>query len=155
MTRILMMDTDTALAETVGSQCLKHGIAVRFADNLCEGLHHLLDTPVSLVLLEAARVRLSSVICSSSSRRSFPAVPWSSGSMPSGQWTSRCGTSSRLPGGSGALRCAGAPGQGRTAVRCRECRDPRRRPPPSTPPVDSDHAQASTGSSSSWRPRSD
>ena len=59
MTRILMMDTDQALAEAVGSQCLKHGIAVRFADNFCDGLRHLLDTPISLVLLEAAHARLS------------------------------------------------------------------------------------------------
>jgi DNA-binding response OmpR family regulator len=61
MTRILMIDTNQALAEAVGSQCLKHGIAVRFAGDLCEGLRHLLDTPVSLVVLEAARVRLSNV----------------------------------------------------------------------------------------------
>src|SRR5712691_3804984 len=59
MTRILMMDTDQALAETVGNQCLKHGIAVRFADNFCDGLRQLLDTPISLVLLEAAHARLS------------------------------------------------------------------------------------------------
>src|SRR5438132_14425721 len=59
MTRILMIDTNQALAEAVGSQCLKHGIAVRFAGDLCEGLRHVLDTPVSLVVLEAARVRLS------------------------------------------------------------------------------------------------
>jgi DNA-binding response OmpR family regulator len=59
MTRILMVDTNRALAQSVGSQCLKHGIASRFADNLCEGLQHLLDTPVSLVLLEAAEVKIS------------------------------------------------------------------------------------------------
>jgi DNA-binding response OmpR family regulator len=59
MMRILMVDTNQALAEAVGSQCLKHGIATRFADNLCESLQHLLDTPVSLVLLEAAEVQLS------------------------------------------------------------------------------------------------
>lgn len=59
MTRILMMDTNQALVEMVRSQCLKHGIAVRFADNFCDGLRHLLDIPVSLVLLEAAHVRLS------------------------------------------------------------------------------------------------
>jgi len=61
MTRILMIDTNQALAEAVGSQCLKQGIAIRFADNLCEGLRQLLDTPVSLVLLEAARMQPSNV----------------------------------------------------------------------------------------------
>ena len=61
MTRILMIDTNQTLAETVGSQCLKHGIAVRFSDDLCEGLRQLLDTPVSLVLLEAARLPRSNV----------------------------------------------------------------------------------------------
>ena len=61
MTRILMIDTNQALAEAIGSQCLKHGIAVRFADDLCKGLRQLLDTPVSLVLAEAARLPLSNV----------------------------------------------------------------------------------------------
>ena len=61
MTRILMIDTNQALAEAIGSQCLKHGIAVRFADDLCKGLRQLLDTPVSLVLVEAARLPLSNV----------------------------------------------------------------------------------------------
>ena len=75
MTRILMIDTNQALAEAVGSQCLKHGIAVRFADDLCEGLRHLLDIPVSLVVLEAARARLSNVDLVQLFEAVIPGVP--------------------------------------------------------------------------------
>jgi DNA-binding response OmpR family regulator len=75
MTRILMMDTDQALADTVGRQCLKHGIAVRFADNLCDGLRHLLDIPISLVLLEAAHARLSGLDLAKLFDAVIPGVP--------------------------------------------------------------------------------
>jgi len=75
MTRILMMDTDQALAETVGNQCLKHGIAVRFADNFCDGLRHLLDTSISLVLLEAAYARCTGMDLAKLFDTVIPGVP--------------------------------------------------------------------------------
>jgi DNA-binding response OmpR family regulator len=40
-------------------ECLEHGVAVRMADTLCEGVRYLLDAPVSLVLAEAGLVRMA------------------------------------------------------------------------------------------------
>jgi DNA-binding response OmpR family regulator len=58
MTRVLMMDRNRALVEDVGAQCLKHKIPVRFTETFCDGVRQMLDTPVSLVLVEAALMRL-------------------------------------------------------------------------------------------------
>ena len=38
-------------------ECLGHGVAVRVAETLCEGVRYLLDTPVSLVLADAGMLR--------------------------------------------------------------------------------------------------
>lgn len=58
MTRVLMIDENRALAESVGMRCFEHGIAVRMADTFCDGVRHLLETPVSLVVLSSALVHL-------------------------------------------------------------------------------------------------
>lgn len=60
MTRVLMIDKNHALTATVGMQCLEHGIAVRMADNFCDGLRHMLVTPVSLIIVSSSLVQLSS-----------------------------------------------------------------------------------------------
>ena len=58
MTRVLMIDGNRTLTESVGMQCFDHGIAVRMADTFCEGVRHLLETPVSLIILSSALVHL-------------------------------------------------------------------------------------------------
>ena len=58
MTRVLMIDENRKLTESVGMQCFDHGIAVRMADTFCEGVRHLLETPVSLIILSSAVVHL-------------------------------------------------------------------------------------------------
>src|SRR3989304_205619 len=58
MTRLLMIDGNDTLTEAVGMQCFDHGIAVRMADTFCEGVRHLLETPVSLIILSAGLVHL-------------------------------------------------------------------------------------------------
>lgn len=58
MTRVLMIDENRALTESVGMQCFEQGIAVRMADTFCEGVRHLLETPVSLIILSSALVHL-------------------------------------------------------------------------------------------------
>ena len=58
MTRVLLIDENRALTESVGMQCFDHGIAVRMADTFCEGVRHLLETPVSLIILSSGLVRL-------------------------------------------------------------------------------------------------
>jgi DNA-binding response OmpR family regulator len=58
MTRVLIIDGNRTLTESVGMQCFDHGIAVRMADTFCEGVRHLLDTPVSLIILSSGLVHL-------------------------------------------------------------------------------------------------
>jgi DNA-binding response OmpR family regulator len=58
MTRVLLIDENRALTESVGMQCFDHGIAVRMADTFCEGVRHLLETPVSLIILSFGLVHL-------------------------------------------------------------------------------------------------
>ena len=58
MTRVLMIDGNRRLTESVGMQCFDHGIAVRMADTFCEGVRHLLETPVSLIILSSGLVHL-------------------------------------------------------------------------------------------------
>ena len=58
MTRVLMIDQSRTLTETVAMQCFEHGIAIRMADTFCEGVRHLLETPVSLVIVSSGLVHL-------------------------------------------------------------------------------------------------
>ena len=58
MTRVLMIDGNQALTESVGMQCFENGVAVRMADTFCEGVRHLLETPVSLIILSSGLVHL-------------------------------------------------------------------------------------------------
>lgn len=53
-----MIDGNKKLTESVGMQCLEHGIAVRMADTFCDGIRHLLETPVSVVLLDSGVTHL-------------------------------------------------------------------------------------------------
>jgi DNA-binding response OmpR family regulator len=39
--------------------CLEHEIAIRMAENLCEGVRYLLDAPVSAILVEVSLLRLA------------------------------------------------------------------------------------------------
>jgi DNA-binding response OmpR family regulator len=58
MTRVLMIDGNRTLTESIGMQCFNHGIAVRMADTFCEGVRQLLETPVSLIILSSGLVHL-------------------------------------------------------------------------------------------------
>lgn len=58
MRRILLIDQDRPLAQTVGLACLERGIAVGITENLCEGIRSLLDGHVSVVLVDSALLRL-------------------------------------------------------------------------------------------------
>ena len=60
MTRVLMIDGNRALTESVGLQCLEHGMAVRMTDTFLDGLRQMLETPVSLVIVSSSLVHLSS-----------------------------------------------------------------------------------------------
>lgn len=75
MTRVLMIDENRALNETVGMQCLEQGIAIRMADTFCEGVRHMLEMPVSLVIVSASLVRLSGAELATLFETIAPGVP--------------------------------------------------------------------------------
>jgi DNA-binding response OmpR family regulator len=59
MNRVLVIDQDRATRELLGLACLGHDVGVALAENLCEGVRLLLSVPVSLIVMEAAAMRLS------------------------------------------------------------------------------------------------
>jgi DNA-binding response OmpR family regulator len=59
MIRVLTIDGNRTRAQALAMECLEHGVAVRMAETLCEGVRYLLDAPVSLVLAEAGTLRMA------------------------------------------------------------------------------------------------
>src|SRR5260370_42712225 len=59
MTRVLMIDGNRKLTESVGRQCLEQNIAIRMAHTFCEGVRQLLEIPVSLILVHSDLVHLA------------------------------------------------------------------------------------------------
>jgi len=53
MTRVLMIDGNRSLAESVGLKCVEQGMAVRMTGAVCDGLRLLLETPVSLIIVSS------------------------------------------------------------------------------------------------------
>ena len=58
MTRVLMIDEDRTLTDSVGMRCFEQGVSVRMSETFCEGVRLLLETPVSLIILSSALVHL-------------------------------------------------------------------------------------------------
>ena len=59
MNRVLVIDQNRATREQLGLQCLGRDVGVGLAENVCEGVRVLLSLPVSLIVVEAAALRLS------------------------------------------------------------------------------------------------
>jgi DNA-binding response OmpR family regulator len=59
MNRVLVIDQDRATRELLGLACLGHDVGVALAENLCEGVRLLLSVPVSLIVVDAAALRLT------------------------------------------------------------------------------------------------
>ncbi len=59
MERIVIIDTDRAMAEAVAIECARQGVAVRLAETVGEGVRHLVEEPVSAVLVDAGCIRLT------------------------------------------------------------------------------------------------
>jgi DNA-binding response OmpR family regulator len=59
MRRILLIDADRTFGQTVAMACVERGIAIRLAETLCEGVRFMLHGPVSMVVIDAALLRLS------------------------------------------------------------------------------------------------
>ena len=59
MNRVLLIDQDRATRERLGLDCLGHNVGVALAENLCEGVRLLLTLPVSVIVVDAAALRLT------------------------------------------------------------------------------------------------
>jgi DNA-binding response OmpR family regulator len=59
MMRVLLIDRDSDSARATAMACLDAGIAVRMAENLCEGVRYMLHFPVSAIFVDASLLRLA------------------------------------------------------------------------------------------------
>jgi DNA-binding response OmpR family regulator len=59
MERIVLIDTDRAMAQAMALDCARQGVAVRLADTVGEGVRHLVDERVSAVLVDTGCIRLT------------------------------------------------------------------------------------------------
>ncbi len=75
MNRFLMIDGDREAAQALGLACLERGVGVALADNLCEGVRALLSTPVSMVVVDVAELRLTPGEHAELFERVMPGVP--------------------------------------------------------------------------------
>ena len=75
MNRVLVIDQDRAATQTLGLACLARDLGIAIADNLCEGVRLLLSTPVDLIVVDAAEMRLTAREMSTLFDRVAPGVP--------------------------------------------------------------------------------
>ena len=59
MSRILVIDQDRGLNQALALSCLDHGIAIRLAETIGEGVRYLAEAPVAAILVDAGLIRLS------------------------------------------------------------------------------------------------
>jgi DNA-binding response OmpR family regulator len=59
MNRVLVIDQNRAAREELGLECLGRDVGVALAENLCAGVRMLLSLPVSLIVVDAAALRLT------------------------------------------------------------------------------------------------
>ena len=59
MIRILLIGQDHATAQGLGLSYLTRGVGVVIAENVCEGVRVLATTPVSLIVADLGRFRLT------------------------------------------------------------------------------------------------
>jgi DNA-binding NtrC family response regulator len=75
MKRILLIDRDASVMQRVGLQCLEREVGVVMAENLCEGVRALLQESVSLIVADAALLRLTPREHATLFERVAPQVP--------------------------------------------------------------------------------
>ncbi len=75
MDRVLMIDEDRAAMQQLGLACLEKGVAVAMAETVCEGVRALLSTAVSLIVVDAAQLRLTPREHATLFERVAPGVP--------------------------------------------------------------------------------
>jgi DNA-binding response OmpR family regulator len=89
MNRVLVIDQDRATREALGLACLGHDVGVVLAENLCEGVRVLLSVPVSLIVVDAAALRLTMAEHVTLFERVAPGVPVVVSLAPGGSLESR------------------------------------------------------------------
>jgi DNA-binding response OmpR family regulator len=75
MNRVLVIDQNRAATQALGLACLERDLGVAIADNLCEGVRVLLSTPVELIVVDAAEMRLTAREMAVLFDRVAPGVP--------------------------------------------------------------------------------
>jgi len=75
MNRVLVIDQDRATRERLGLACLGQNVGVALAENLCEGVRTLLSLSVSLIVIDAAALRLTAREHVTLFERVAPGVP--------------------------------------------------------------------------------
>jgi len=75
MNRVLVIDPDRAATQTLGLACLERDLGVVIAENVCEGVRILLGTPVDLIVVDSAEMRLTAREMATLFERVAPRVP--------------------------------------------------------------------------------
>ena len=75
MNRVLVIDQNRAANQALGLACLNRDLGIAIAENLCEGVRALLNTPVDLVVVDAAEMRLTAREMATLFDRVAPGVP--------------------------------------------------------------------------------
>ncbi len=75
MSRILVIDQDQERVQNLGLDGLRRGVAVAIADTVCEGVRVLATRPISLILVDAALLRLTATEQAALFERVAPGVP--------------------------------------------------------------------------------
>lgn len=75
MIRLLLVGQEHATAQELGLQCLERGVGIVIAENVCEGVRVLASTPVTLIVVDLARLRLGVHDQASLFDRVAPGVP--------------------------------------------------------------------------------
>ena len=75
MNRFLLIDEDVVTTQKLGLACLERQVGVLMSPNVCEGVRALLSTSVSLIVVDAAALKLSAREMATLFERVAPAVP--------------------------------------------------------------------------------
>jgi len=75
MNRVLVIDPDRAATQALGLACLERDLGVVIAENVCEGVRILLGTPVDLIVVDSAEIRLTAREMATLFERVAPRVP--------------------------------------------------------------------------------
>lgn len=75
MGRLLVIDHDRLTAQRLGLACLDRAVGVAIADKVCDGVRALLAMPVSLIVVDAAALRLTPREHATLFHRVAPGVP--------------------------------------------------------------------------------